>query len=689
MRTKAASQRDVEDVSETCVIESFCEFLRGKYGSVMKAWRRALDVHRDGLLFFSEFIDALTRVSWLGDASALWSALLRRALRSREDPAVGLRELSPEDSLCIDSFQRWTDLQFGGTIKMFQSLNSEPNGSLTWEEFQAACLKYGYEGSATTIFHEILDLDGVGAISLRDMAILESNALQREMTLNPVFEMGLEAAKAATKRRKCRDELHCQARKHALKEFRSRVRAVSGGSFIRGWRSILDQNGNLAVSHVELRKACRKIGFRGDTVALWKAMDVDDDGTALLLEVDVRMAMVLATFKKWAAEKYGCCIAALEQLAAMARLKSATWSVDEFASALCLAKFPRVPFLTGRQVATMLHEAFDLVGTGSITSQSVAFLDKWEPSPWLCADPDYDGRERLIGTLKTRYSSLIVAWRRLLDRESTNRVSYKTFSGACRALHVQNVPGVWRALDKDMTGFISLHKIDLDSAVVLQNFKQWAEITFGTVQHAFRALDTAGSNALSLPAFKRSLQNFGYTADARMLFQSLKPESSGVQRGRDPRLTPSDLRFLSFWLCGPAARATSGDEREAPAHADPPPAPSRSRRRRVEDPQAQCPRTMSSRSTTSVFPDQRLRDSWLAATVSNAFMGNINVMYPRMSEQFWYCKSAHEHKALLLSRSMADLPSIPKTAKRSASLQWDLLDTIEKDTAKQREPRPR
>ena len=36
-----------------------------------------------------------------------------------------------------------------------------------------------------------------------------------------------------------------------------------------------------------------------------KAMDGDDDGTVNLQDVDLRMAVVLAQFKKWATERPG------------------------------------------------------------------------------------------------------------------------------------------------------------------------------------------------------------------------------------------------------------------------------------------------------------------------------------------------------------------------------------------------
>merc|ERR1719476_191671 len=232
----------------------------------------------------------------------------------------------------------------------------------------------------------------------------------------------------------------------------------------------------------------------------------------------------------------------------MTRRRLAKWSVDDFAVALRLANFPCAAGITPKQAAGMLHEAFDMNDVGTITSQDVAFLDKWEE------------RERFIAALRSRYANLIVAWRRLLDRDNTNRASYKEFGDACRLLRFQNVPGIWRALDEDASGFISLREIDQDSADALTNFKTWAELTFGTIQRAFRVLDVSRSNSLSFPVFKRALRDFGFKGDARVLFQSLKPDAAGRQGGRDARLTLEDLRYLSSWECEDTGEFSDSEE---------------------------------------------------------------------------------------------------------------------------------
>jgi len=38
------------------------------------------------------------------------------------------------------------------------------------------------------------------------------------------------------------------------------------------------------------------------------AMDQDGDGSVQLPEMDVRLALVLASFKKWCSERHGSCV---------------------------------------------------------------------------------------------------------------------------------------------------------------------------------------------------------------------------------------------------------------------------------------------------------------------------------------------------------------------------------------------
>jgi Ca2+-binding EF-hand superfamily protein len=276
-------------------------------------------------------------------------------------------------------------------------------------------------------------------------------------------------------------------------------------------------------------------------------MDQDGDGCVQLPEMDVRMALVLASFKKWCTESHGSCVKGIGHLASIARRRTAKWTVDDFIAAVQLSAWQGASGISLKQSAAMLHEAADLTGTRHVVAQDFAFLDTWEPTPWLCAEPDFENKKHLIKVVKDRYANLIVAWRRLFDRNNKNHVTFKEFQNACTYLQIKNAPGIWRALDLDHCGYISLKSIDEESAQVLSNFKEWAEETFGSIQFAFRVLDTTHSNAVSLPVFKRVLSVFGFPADARNLFQSLKPDAGGKGCSRDARLRLEDMKHLSSW----------------------------------------------------------------------------------------------------------------------------------------------
>jgi hypothetical protein len=282
--------------------------------------------------------------------------------------------------------------------------------------------------------------------------------------------------------------------------------------------------------------------------------------------------------------------------------------------------------ISTKQAASMLHEAADLTGTKSIVAQDVAFLDTWEPTPWLCAEPDYEGKELLISLLRNRYVNLIVAWRRLFDRNNKNHVTFKDFTHACIYLQMKNAPGVWRALDAEHVGHISLKNIDHESAQVLVNFKEWAEDTFGSIQFAFRVLDATHSNAVSLPVFKRMLSEFGFQGDARLLFQSLKPDAGGRQCSRDARLRLDDMKHLSSWESRSQAGAHDCDsDEEAP------------------EPQTSEPKAKGGAEKIVSSRNGLVQEPSIGSGRTSTNYGSSR-SYSSMSDFFHYCRVEKEHE---------------------------------------------
>mmetsp|Transcript_43012 Transcript_43012/g.98859 ORF Transcript_43012/g.98859 Transcript_43012/m.98859 type:complete len:770 (+) Transcript_43012:94-2403(+) len=541
---KGKSQQAIE-WAQAKEIDSFRDYLTRTYGSVHKAWRRVLDPDDAGDLLFSEFVEALARAGWEGDTTGLWNALVARSRSMAGDVAIGLREIVPEDHALLLQCRDWVTETFGGALAMFSVLTDDlPNSTLPKEHFVMACETHGFQGPAGKIFSEMLDLDGEQSITVREIACLETNALKKKAALDPSFVMEMEMEKDTVKRIRRRRRRKQKQKSDAIEDFRFRLGKAAGGSFIRGWRKILDDDGNLTVSKVELLKGCKKIDFVGNATSLWKIMDTDDEGMVNLCQVDVRVARVLAMFRRVASKQHGSCAAALQKVSGSSpgRRRNPKWTLEDLQTAMEQLDFPSLPGVTLKQAATIVHDAFDLKGVGVFTIQDVAFLDKWEPTPWLCGDPDEKEKDKFLNTLRQHYPSLIVAWRRLLDKDNTNSVSYKDFCEACRVLHFPQPAGIWCALDPGRNGRITLEDIDPDSAGTLVRFKVWSESTFGSIQKAYRCLSANRGRAVPLPVFKRWLRDFGFEGDARGLFHSLKPDG-----GRDAFMTLDDMKYLSSW----------------------------------------------------------------------------------------------------------------------------------------------
>jgi len=114
------------------------------------------------------------------------------------------------------------------------------------------------------------------------------------------------------------------------------------------------------------------------------------------------------------------------------------------------------------------------------------------------------------------------------------------------------VPGAWRALDEDLSGYITLHEIDPTSSETLVNFKKWCDQEFGGVKSAFQVFDSSGDNEVSYREFRRSCRIYGYDGHVGALFYALDVENCGS-------LTLTEVEFLDEWEL-PDERGAEADE---------------------------------------------------------------------------------------------------------------------------------
>jgi len=173
------------------------------------------------------------------------------------------------------------------------------------------------------------------------------------------------------------------------------------------------------------------------------------------------------------------------------------------------------------------------------------WLDAWEAPPWLSAEPDRQAWEQFFEALMKIYEEPLKAWRRCLDTDDSNCVSYVEFLQSAREVKFQgNVDGAWRYLDADISGSISLTEFDPSAAELLQSFKHWMEDNFGAVEAAFRVMDTDGSGSLSFSELKRATKRMPWDDDVGKLFDCLAIAKVPGKR----TLSFKDLEFLDSWM---------------------------------------------------------------------------------------------------------------------------------------------
>mmetsp|Transcript_63527 Transcript_63527/g.151496 ORF Transcript_63527/g.151496 Transcript_63527/m.151496 type:complete len:658 (-) Transcript_63527:151-2124(-) len=331
------------------------------------------------------------------------------------------------------------------------------------------------------------------------------------------------------------------------------------GNPVRAW-FMLDPEGKMSIGEKQFARACVEIGFKGNTGALWRYLDSDRSGRVTILELDPHSAMLLADFKEIIHKDF-------------------TGSLEDMFSSLDSNKDGRVnrrEFVEGMRrfgfraaSSSRLFFMMDRELCGFLLRENFAFLGHWDPPAYMSSRADAEGLEQLKQVLKATYRLLLRAWRKILDKDGAMRVSWDDFREACKALWVKtttnNLPrterevaSIWRALDQDCSGWISLAHFDMESYTAVREFKKWSEEKYGTVVSAFRHLSGRNWKVTNEDLIKADCYGNVATPNSELLLRGLNVHDNAniqvktmpngsTQRVEIPYLVESDVRFLDRW----------------------------------------------------------------------------------------------------------------------------------------------
>lgn len=488
-------------------------------GSSLRAWLRYCDRNNDQKIRLSEFIRGMRKLGYQGDISVAFTLL-----DQDHSGELSLDEIDPSQASIWRRFRAWCVANFTSSTDMLKALIPPPapdKPELSRQQFIQSLREAGWEGGFEELLFSSLDVDDLGALSEVHFKWLETE--KRRQRRKDVAKR--KAMQEGPKRIK--DD---RAASVVLAEFKREMRRMHGHCYLRAWRNVLSPDGNMVLQRNDIFKACAAVGWHGDVRLLWRALDKDDSGHASLEEFDAKSAEVLAHFREFMVIRFGSCVNGFRRLD---KYNTKKLRLAEFLSSLKTLGFHRP--------AKMIFRGLDRTGEKVIREEDVRFLDKWVPPQWLTAVPDPSAAEELKESLLRKFKTYLHAWRHVLDVDSSNCCAWSEFKDACRKINWPgNVAGAWRALDDDLSGYITLREIDPASSDTLARFKIWADEEFGGVRSAFGVFDNDGSDEVTYREFGRACRVYGFEGSVHSLFHALDVD-------RKLSLSLADVAFLDEW----------------------------------------------------------------------------------------------------------------------------------------------
>eukprot|EP00811_Abedinium_folium_P034307 NODE_719_length_2808_cov_12.554644.p1 GENE.NODE_719_length_2808_cov_12.554644~~NODE_719_length_2808_cov_12.554644.p1 ORF type:complete len:771 (-),score=198.34 NODE_719_length_2808_cov_12.554644:339-2651(-) len=349
------------------------------------------------------------------------------------------------------------------------------------------------------------------------------------------------------------------------------------GSLLRGWFVHFDRTQQGKCCAADFDAGLRSLQYTGDTIALWEDIDRNHDGEIALEEVSPQVAFFWYSFRRWCGSKFEGVDEMVRKLKGVVEEAGKTphWSVDdvlreeEFVCGLkCLG--------WDNGMESELFHALDMQGDCVIRARDLHWIEgqcrrhqKKEAARRRARHLSAiktQGRmacqsalHKFKCMLRARFSSLFRAWRACLDLDNSMTVQKAEVYKVVRNLNWKgDVRALWRAMDYDGSGVITLEEFDPPSAQLLAHLKEWAEINFGPKpsRAMFAALDVHRARKLRYNEFCNECQARGFCKGAKLLATWLDWQDKKF-------LQEEDFQVLDIWR--PAAWLTAKPNPQAAA----------------------------------------------------------------------------------------------------------------------------
>jgi len=512
-------------------LETFKKFLNSrKVGneSILKVWFQNFDRNQNCRIDVKEYRQGMKALNFPYDANTLWVDM-----DYEDTEELFFEDVDAEQARIWNTFRRWCGSTFQSPSDMIRQIKRAyvtahgpvrgPKDVATEMEIVEGLPLCGWDLGSTSMLFSVMDLEGEGSISPKDMKWLETEIRRHHQK----EEAKKRLSKIAEQRKHGR--LACRM---ALLSFKAALRRQYGQLF-RAWRRALDLDGTMTVQKAELFKVCRQLNWKGNVRSLWKALDPDGSGYCSFEELDPHSAQLLAEFRSWAVKKWGQ-NPAVPMFQALDVNRRRKLDYTQFVRACEAQGFNK----KAHTVAT----CFDYQDHRLVQEEDFLILNVWRPPAWLVAKENPKAAQDFKSHLLHRYGRFVKAWRMSLDKDGANSCNWTEFNDAAKHVkYNEDVAGAWRFFDSDFSGFITLQEIDAGAYEVLMDFKRWSDEEFGCVRYAFMMMDKDKSKQVSYREFRSSCRQFGFGGDVRKLYSYLS------MHAKDEVLHLEEVAFLDKW----------------------------------------------------------------------------------------------------------------------------------------------
>lgn len=497
-------------------LDTIMALFKDMSGSALQKWLRVFDKNLDMCVNYDEFCEGLAKLNYPGDPTDLF-----RKLDIDGSGEIMLEEIDLPGSKLWMTFRMWCAAQFEDPNHMIYTLSKQKDRhSCSKADFIESLQRLQWSGGREEVIFQCLVPGGEEKLFLAYLKWFGKDK-KKQHRKEQAKKHAMDRSSKAVKER--------QDIANAMDSFKAFLKKKYS-TCLRAWRAAIDLDGSMTIQKPELFLAVKALAWPGDVRVLWKGLDKDDSGVTSLQELDLRCADRLAKFTCFCKDKFGSAVAAFRAFDVQNKGKM---KQEEFIDACRKAGFSKMN--------TALFYGLDWQKNKYIMETDLAFLDSWRVPPYLTCAPNEEAAEEFKKCLIRVFKSYIKAWRSCLDRDNSNSVAYEEFEFAAKRIRFTgDVPGAWRALDDDVSGFISLREIDQEASRVISEFKCWAEDEFGGARRVFKVFAGENSFELTMKEWRKACVAFAFPGDSKGLFEALDADRSGC-------LSLNEVAFIDTW----------------------------------------------------------------------------------------------------------------------------------------------